>query len=307
MTHSHGREGGPGALWRAVAVPAVLLLVEAVGGILGGSLALLSDAGHQATDIFAAGLAIFAERKGQQPATSSQSYGFHRAGILVAAVNAIVLLVVAALIIWGAIHRFGHPAAVSPDVMGGAALIGIALDAWVVVGLWRHGEDLNRRAILWHVLSDSISAVGILIAAVVIALTGWSVIDPILSLAIAAFIASGAVSILMRAVRVLMEAVPAGVSPDEVRAAILAESPVKAVHDLHIWALAPGRVMLTCHLYVDEMGVGEGQELIERLCRALRTRYGIEHATMQLESNDECHVVENCDAQLPPSGARQVP
>lgn len=298
MTHEHRHDQGQGALWRAMAVPALLLVIEGVGGLLGGSLALLSDAGHQATDIFAAGLAIFAERKGKTPPTATQSYGFHRAGILVAALNAVALLVVAALIVWGAVHRLGHPEALSPDVMGGAALVGIALDAWVVVGLWRHGEDLNRRVILWHVLADSISAVGIFAGAVIIGLTGWTILDPILSLAIATFIASGAVSILARVVRVLMEAVPTGVSPDEVRQAILAEPRVKAVHDLHIWSLAPGRTVLTCHVYVDEMKIGEGQEMVERLCRDLRLRFGIEHATMQLESNDECHVVEPCDAPV---------
>ncbi len=296
MTHEHRPDAGPGALWRALAVPALLLVIEGVGGILGGSLALLSDAGHQATDIFAAGLAILAERKGRTPPSATRSYGYHRAGILVAAVNALVLLGVAGLIVWGAAHRLGHPQTVSPDVMGMAALLGVGLDAWVVMGLWRHGDDLNRRAVLWHVLADAVSALGILAGAIIIALTGWTILDPILSLAIAALITGGAVSILTRAVRVLMEAVPAGVLPDDVREEILSEPRVKAVHDLHIWALAPGRILLTCHLYVEEMQVGEGQELVERLGRNLRQRHGIEHATMQLESNDECHVVEPCHA-----------
>lgn len=297
--HGHPGAASSGPLWRAVAVPVLLVVIEGVGGLAGGSMALLSDAGHQATDVFAASMAVFAEKKGRHRPTATQSYGFHRAGILVAALNAVLLLAVAALIVWGAVSRIRHPAPLSPDVMGAAAIIGLALDGWVAVGLWRHGEDLNRRAVLWHVLGDSLSEVGILLAAIAITITGWRILDPLVSLAIAVLLTSGAVSILLRTVRVLMEAVPAGVSPEIVRELLTADGHVKDIHDLHIWSLAPGRDLLTCHLCVDEMPLSEGQVLVDRLSRDLKERFGIEHATIQLESGESCELEASCLPEEP--------
>lgn len=289
MVHDHAASRGQGrGLGRALAVPVLVMALEVAGGIAGHSMALLSDAGHQATDVLAAALALAAERKGGSGPTRRQSYGFQRIGILVGALNGLLLLVVAAVVVMGAVPRLFHPGQVAPAVMVAVAGAGILLQVWVASGLGRTKGDLNRRALLTHVLTDIAGSVAILIGAGVIALTGFTLLDPLLSLAIAGLIVVGSYRILRVAVGILMESVPAHVDPEAVSATLLDDAQVKGLHDLHIWSLGEDRVLLTCHIFVDEMTVGESQALIERLSRRLERAFGIQHATFQMESRDTC-------------------
>jgi len=289
MAHAHvrARRHG-GALGRALAVPLAVMIIEVAGGIMGHSMALLSDAGHQTTDVLTAAMALFAERKGADSPTARQSYGFQRVGILVATLNGLLLIVVAAMVVVGAVPRLDHPGPVTPGVMAAVAVIGILLQIWVATGLRQGGRDLNRRAVLIHVLTDMAASLAVLVGAGVIALTGFTLLDPLLSLAIAVLIVLGSYRILRAAVGILMESVPAHLDPETVRSALLQEEGVRDLHDLHIWSLGEDQVLLTCHIFIDDMTVGESQTLIETLSRRLEKTFGIQHATFQMESKDRC-------------------
>lgn len=291
---AHGHVRSEGGLLRAFLLSLVVMAVEVVGGFFGHSFALFSDAGHQAADGFSAALALVAEGKAKDQPTARQSYGFHRAGILAAAVNGLLLVTISGFLIWQALRRLTHPVGVNPSWMAGAAIFGLLLNAWAAWGLKDAHQDLNRRAVLIHFVGDAASSLAVLLAAGIIALTGWMALDPLLSAAIALVILISGFRILAQAAGVLMEAVPAHLDPAEVEKALLAEDGVLAVHDLHIWALGSERTVLTCHLFVREMPVSESQTLVEELARGLRERFGIGHATLQTESREACSLADGC-------------
>jgi cobalt-zinc-cadmium efflux system protein len=186
----------------------LILAAELVGGFLSNSLALLSDAGHVLTDIFALGLAWFATAQAERPANASKTFGYHRVGILAAMVNAVTLIVIALVILWEAWSRFQHPEKVEPLVMFVSAGIGIAVNLFIGFGLRKEGDNLNARAAALHVFGDVGASVAVIVAGLVILLSGWYPVDPILSVGIAGLIAVGAWRILRETADILLEAVP---------------------------------------------------------------------------------------------------
>lgn len=291
-THGHGRAPtlATGAKHRALAwalgVTGTFLVVEVVGGFLTNSLALLADAGHMATDAAALALALFAVWLARQPATPVRSFGFYRAEVLAALVNAAILILVSFVIFWEAVQRIISPPQVATRPMLVVAVLGLAanaVSAWLLMRSGLHAHDLNVRGALLHVVGDLLGSVGTIVAAVVMLVTGWYVADPILSIAIGLLILRSAWRLLWESVDVLLEATPSHIDPVAVRRAMQAVEGVAGVHDLHIWTVTSGFVALSGHVEVD--GQRDWHDLLVELATLLRERFGIAHVTLQPEQH----------------------
>jgi cobalt-zinc-cadmium efflux system protein len=272
----------------ALALTCVVLVVEFVGGLLSHSLALLSDAGHVLTDVFALGLAWFAVAQASRPADQRRSYGYHRVSILAALVNSIVLIGIVIAIGYEALRRLANPEPVHGGIVIVAALVGIAINAYVAFGLRGDTRSLNLRAALLHVTGDIGASVGVVVAGAVILLTGWLYIDPLLSIAIAVLIAYGAWRIVRETVNLLMEGTPHEINLAAVTAEITGTKLISSMHDLHVWALSSDEMALSCHVVVDDCPLGEAEHVVRDLEKRLCDRFAIGHTTIQVESCHPC-------------------
>lgn len=272
----------------ALALTSFVLLVELAGGLISHSLALLSDAGHVLMDVFALGLAWFAHRQSSRPADQRRSYGYQRASILAALFNSVVLIGIVGAIGYEAVRRLAAPQPVQGWIVIVTAIVGIAVNASVMVALRRAGTGLNIRAVLLHVAGDVAASAGVAIAGMVILLTGWLYIDPLLSIAIAVMIAAGAWSIVRETVNLLLEGTPTEVDLAAVRAEISSTPLVSGVHDLHVWALSPAATALSCHVVVDDCPLQEAEHVVRDLEARLCARFAIGHTTIQVESCHPC-------------------
>src|SRR5262252_3990632 len=210
--HTHSHEMAKQSLRLAFFLTILILVVELVGGWLANSLALLSDAGHVVTDIFALGLAWFATLQAERPSNARRTFGYHRVGILAAMVNGVTLIVIAFAILLEAVQRFQHPESVQPPIMLVAAGIGIVINLIIGFGLLKESHNLNVRAAMLHVFGDVGASAAVIVAGVIILFTGWTFVDPLLSVGIAILIAIGAWRILRETTDILLEAVPKGLS-----------------------------------------------------------------------------------------------
>ena len=279
----------PGSgLRRALALTLVVLLVELAGGLYSHSLALLSDAGHVLTDVFALGIAWFAFEQAQRPADRRHSYGYQRVTILAALVNSVALIVIVFAIAYEAILRLANPEPVQGGVVVVTALIGVAVNSYVILGLRGHGRNLNIRAAFLHVIGDVGASIGVVIAGAVILLTGWLYIDPLLSLGIAALIAFGAWRIVREAVNMLMEGTPREIDVAEVSREIGSTDHVTGLHDLHVWALSSDATALSVHVVMDECPLPEAEHVVRDLEQRLCSKFDIGHTTIQVESCHPC-------------------
>jgi cobalt-zinc-cadmium efflux system protein len=275
-------------LKKALFLTFVILAVELAGGLLSHSLAVLADAGHVLTDVFALGLAWFAVEQAKRPADQRRSYGYQRVSILAALVNAVTLIVIVIAIAFEAVQRFAHPQPVQGVVVIVSALVAILVNVYVVLGLRSHGKNLNLRAALLHVTGDIGASAGVVVAGVIILLTGWLYIDPILSLAIAALIAYGAWGIVRETVNLLLEGTPSDINLGDVTSEIAATEHVTGVHDLHVWALSSEAMALSAHIVLEECPLGEAEHVVRDLEGRLCTRFAIGHTTIQVESCHPC-------------------
>jgi len=267
----------------ALILTIIIAVVEAVGGWLTGSLALLSDAGHMWTDVSALGLALLAAWFAGRPANRKRTYGYVRLEILSALVNGVLLLAITVFIVVEALERLKRPTAVDLAPMALVATIGLGANL-LAMGFLHSGHSLNTRSAFLHVLGDALSSVGVLVGAGVMALTGWHWVDPLISIAISAVVVVGGWRLLREAVDVLLETVPPHVDVDGVEKALACIPRVTAVHDLHIWTVGSGMVALSAHLVVDEPSACENDTILVAAKRALVERFGIDHSTLQIES-----------------------
>ena len=281
------RERGA-TLKAALALTAAVLVVELAGGLVSGSLALLSDAGHVLTDVFALGLAWFALEQAKRPGDKRRTYGYQRAGILAALLNAVILMVIVVGIAIEAVHRLAQPQPVQGGLVVAAALAGLAINVFVLLILRRHNEGLNLRAALLHVVGDVAASAAVVVAGAVILLTGWLYIDPLLSLGIGALIAFGAWRIVREAVNLLMEGAPADIDLAAVTGEIVGTDHVTGVHDLHVWALSSEETALSCHVVIDDVPLGDAEHVVRDLEVRLCGRFAIGHTTIQVESCHPC-------------------
>jgi cobalt-zinc-cadmium efflux system protein len=265
-----------------------VLAVELAGGLLSHSLALLSDAGHVLTDVFALGLAWFAVAQSNRPADKRRSYGYHRVSILAALVNSIVLIGIVIAIGYEALRRLANPEPVQGGIVIIAALLGVAINVYVAFGLRGDRHNLNMRAALLHVTGDIGASIGVVLAGTVILLTGWLYIDPLLSIAIAVLIAYGAWRIVRETVNLLMEGTPRDIDLASVTSEISGTKLISSMHDLHVWALSSDEMALSVHVVVDDCPLGEAEHVVRDLEQRLCDRFSIGHTTIQVESCHPC-------------------
>jgi cobalt-zinc-cadmium efflux system protein len=281
--HTHSHRMARNSLRLAFFLTVIILIAELIGGLLANSLALLSDAGHVVTDIFALGLAWFATVQAERPANARKTFGYHRVGILAALVNAVTLIVIAFAILLEAIQRFQHPEPVQPLIMFLAAGIGIVVNLFIGFGLMREGDNLNVRAAMLHVFGDVGASAGVVVAGIIILLTGWTIVDPLLSVGIAVLIAVGAWRILRETTDILLEAVPKGLSmPNLVRDMKSVEG-IQDVHDLHVWSITGNMYALSCHALIADLAPSASSAILQSLNTMLSEKYHIGHATIQFE------------------------
>ncbi|MDR3439149.1 cation diffusion facilitator family transporter [Telmatospirillum sp.] len=295
--HGHDHHHGPSHYDRAFATGVVLNLgfvgVEAFFGFTSHSVALLADAGHNLSDVLGLLLAWAALWATKQHPSRQWTYGYGRSSILASLVNAVVLLIAVGAIGWEAVQRFSTPEPVAEGTVMWVAAIGIVINA-ATAAMFMAGSktDLNIKGAFLHMAADAGVSLGVVIAAFVMGQTGWLWLDPAVSLAIVAVIAVGTWGLLRDSFNLSLDAVPPGIDRDAVEAFLTSQSGVRAVHDLHIWPLSTTSVALTAHLVQPEAIVDD--DAMCRLTETLHTRFGIDHATIQIERGDgECRLASD--------------
>jgi len=282
--HHHGHQHATGEILKWSFFATILfVVVEVIAGIHAGSLALISDAGHNFTDALALVLAAIGLYLQSKPADSVKTYGYHRAGVLTAFVNALTLIGIAVFIFYEAWQRFLHPQHVEEWTMMWVAAGALALNGGILWGLHREkNHDLNIRAAFVHMLGDAISSVGIIAGAIAIHFTGIDAIDPILSILIGALIIWTAWDIIQESLNVLLEGLPRGMELSNVTDAMRQLDGVIDIHDLHIWSLGSSAHALSCHVLIEDMPPSESNTILQRINELLCT-FDIHHSTIQFE------------------------
>ncbi|HEX3702385.1 MAG TPA: cation diffusion facilitator family transporter [Vicinamibacterales bacterium] len=294
-SHSHAHVHVPAhvssrTMAAAVAITVAFVVVEALSGWWGHSLALLSDAGHNLADAAALGFSWYALSVARKPSHEGMTFGYHRVGIFAALVNAVSLILIAMIIGWEAVARIRQPEPSSGVLM--IAVAGAAIFVNGFIGLWLQrgaADDLNVRSAYIHMIGDAISAFGVVLAGVVVALTHAPLADPVVSILIAGLIVYSSYGVLCESATVLLEGTPAGTDMPAVIAAIEAVPGVLDVHDLHVWMVGPGVVACSCHIVVTEQTIREGQQVLRAVVHDIEHRFQITHTTVQVE-------VEGCEA-----------
>lgn len=257
------------------------MLAEVIGGLVSGSLALLADAGHMLSDAASLGLALFASHLARRPAGNRLTYGYHRAEILAATVNAATLLAVGLTVLFEAVRRFRQPPPVDWRWVLAVAIPGLFVNlgmAWILHH--RHRENLNVKAAFLHVLTDTLGSVQVILAGALLALFGWLWVDPLASLCIGLLVLYSGLRVLIEATHILMEGVPSGVDVEAIHRRLLAEPGVVGLHDVHVWLITSGFIAASLHL---EVAPDVDDEILWRIRRVLSSEFGIAHSTVQLE------------------------
>lgn len=275
----------------SLALTLIIFFGELIGGIVTGSLALLSDAAHVFMDVFALALSFFALRFSARPADDRHTYGWHRLEVLAALANGLTLLVISIGIGWEAYQRFLEPAPVRGPLMLAIAVIGLVVNLVValVLGGHRHGEkahvhkDLNLQSAFLHVVGDAVSSVGVIAAAIIISLTGIQWVDPLASALIAVLILLSSYRVLKGSLHILVEGTPEGVSLSEVEREMQQSPEVASVHDLHVWNLCSQQVALSAHVVLKDAGVEPQPSIMADLQQRLQNKFEISHTTIQFE------------------------
>jgi cobalt-zinc-cadmium efflux system protein len=271
----------------SIGLTAVFVAFEVIAGFFANSLALLTDAAHNLTDVLALGLTWWALWVTTKPATSGKTYGYHRAGILVALVNSTTLVIVALGIFYEAYRRLLAPPQVNTDVLIGVGVVAVLINLVTALMIRRGSKaDLNLRSAFMHLMGDVLSTVGAVLAGILIRFTGLNWLDPLVSLFIGLLILWNAWGILRESVNILMEATPADVDAQAVVDSILHVEGVRGVHDLHIWSITHGLRTLSAHILTDDIPISAGAKIQAAVSELLNTQYGIGHATLQLECID---------------------
>ncbi len=288
-------------LYWGLAINAVIIIAEFTGGYLSNSIALMSDAGHNLIDQGSLFLALYAHMLAAKPATEERTFGYHRAGILAAFVNGFVLLITAAVLGYFAVTRLFTPVSVLGDWVIGIAVVTFLANLAVAFLLQAGAkDDLNIRGAFLHMLADAWVSLGVVLCGVGILLKGWTWLDPLISVVIVGIIVKGAWPIFRESLEVLLESTPPGIKTAHVVEAIEQIGGVDNVHDLHIWAVEPRIVMLTCHVMVNQDSTHLKGEMLATIRSKVASEFGIHHLTIQLET--ECGHTDgrHCDLnQLP--------
>jgi cobalt-zinc-cadmium efflux system protein len=278
----------------ALAANTAFLVFEVVLGIVAGSLALLGDAGHNFSDSFALVLSLIAVRVMTRPRTEGKTFGYHRMGILVAFINSLLIILICVFLFYEAIQRLANPVEVRGGLVVLVAGIGFIINGSVAMLLRRGRDDLNLRSAFLHLLTDALVSLGVVVSGIIVLITGWNYIDPIVTMLIGVLILISAFQIMRESVHILMESVPRGVSFQGIIGDIAAVPGVLDVHDLHIWEIGSHQYSLTAHVVVEDARLSEHQSLVEKIKDMLRGEHNVVHVTLELETEpcppgEECH------------------
>jgi cobalt-zinc-cadmium efflux system protein len=290
----------------ALIIVLTMMIVEVVGGVLSNSLALIGDAGHMLVDALALGLSLFALNLARRPATTTRTYGYHRAEIMAALTNGAILAVVAAFIFYEAYQRFRDPPEIRSGLMLIVAIIGLVANLAGIFLLRRsHQVSLNVRAAFFHILGDTVSSVGVIAAGIIITVTGWTYADPMIAIVIGVIILVGAVQLLRESSDILLEGVPRHIDMVKVTEAAKTIPGVVDIHDVHVWTITSGIYALSAHVVVKDIMVSNTREILNEVSDKMRKLFKITHTTVQLEcefgldcpESTVCHLSRNLDRE----------
>lgn len=294
--HDHGHDHTHGANKKVLLLSFIIItsymVVEAVGGVLTNSLALLSDAGHMLSDSISLAIALLAFMFGEKAASLSKTYGYKRFEILAAVLNGVTLILIALFIFYEAIERFANPPEVATSGMLIISVIGLLVNilvAWIMMRGGDTQDNLNMRGAFLHVLSDMLGSVGAIIAALVIMFFGWGWADPLASVIVAVLVLRSGYFVTKASIHVLMEGTPSNVDAQEIIQIIEQTEGVQSIHDLHIWTITSGTNALSCHAVVDsKLSIGDSEHILREIEHNLEHK-GIKHVTIQLETVANLH------------------
>jgi cobalt-zinc-cadmium efflux system protein len=286
--HAHGHLGahampGSGVMAGAVAASLLLVATELAGGVAGHSIALISDAVHNLTDVPSLLIAWLAMRWAERPANAEKTYGYQRAGILAAFVNAIILVGISGFLFYEAWQRYRNPEPVHAGIMIVISLAALVVNSGITLAVVRGRKDLNVRAVFIHNLGDALSNIAILGAALIIRGTGAQWVDPLLGAAIGAMVLWSSIGILREASHILLEGLPRGMELGAVARVILGAPGVQEVHDIHIWTLGTNLHALSCHVRIPDMHLEQCESLLQQIQQQLADKFHITHTTIQFE------------------------
>ena len=293
MDHEHSEHLLSRRLIAGIVLNTFFLILEFVAGIMVGSLALVSDAGHNFSDSLALIFSLFALYISSKPATTQKTFGYHRVGILVALLNALVLIAISGAILFEAYIRLLHPVKTSGVWMLAVAGLGFVINGLVAYGFRTHQHDLNIKSAFLHLLTDALVSLGVVLGGVVIIFTGLSIIDPLISIVISLVILYMAWDIVKESVDILLEAVPRKIDLDEVVESLKQIEGINGVHDVHIWTIGSNVFALSCHALIEDVSVTESSCLLREIEEVLKHRFNIIHPTIQFEY-EECEHAEVC-------------
>lgn len=284
--HPHGpvKKTATKRLWISAGITFFIFLMELIGGLWSNSLSLLSDAGHVLTDLTASALILLSIWWATKPPTPQKSYGYYRIEILATLINGALLLFIASHILWEAWGRLWAAQPIQLHVMLPVAIVGLLANGVSVFLLHKDHEHLATRSVYYHVISDTVSSVGVVVAALLISQTGWLWIDPVVAVFIAALILFGGYRLLKEAVNILMEASPSHISLEKVEGVIRSVEGVKGVHDLHVWTISSGFLAASAHVEISPMDTREGDKVVQNVAARLKEGFAIHHSTFQTET-----------------------
>jgi cobalt-zinc-cadmium efflux system protein len=290
--HTHAPLSAKALRYSLVATFAYVL-ITLIAGIKAHSLALLSEAGHNFTDLLALLLSWVAVFIQTRPPSATKTFGYHRAGVLAAFVNALTLVAIAFYIFYEALLRIHSPVGVQPKIMIWVALIGVVMNGVISWVLFKAARDVNIRSAFIHQLGDTLSTAAVIIGGWVILWTGRTWVDPALSIGISCLILWSSFGIIRETLNILLEGAPQGLSAEHVSNVLSKIEGVRDVHDVHVWSLGSDTHALSCHIRIDDITVSESQIILRRVTQLLATTYHIDHTTIQLE-NVDCEVAHGC-------------
>ncbi len=295
--HEHNRNNleDKRGLKIALSITIIMTVVEAIGGFLANSLALIGDAGHMLTDSIAIAIGLFAIVIASRPPDIRRTYGHYRFEILAALINGAILLFVAGYIFYESYQRFVNP----PEVKGVTVLVIASMGLIAnLMGIYflRRGQqiNLNIRSAFLHMLGDTLSSIGVIAAGIIIYFTGWMLIDSIVSILIGGIILKGALELVLESGNILLESVPKGISLESVSDSMYSVKGVLDVHDLHLWSITSGMNALSAHILIEDQRLSEGARIINEVNEILRNKFDISHTTLQLECSN-CNEYPVCE------------
>lgn len=294
--HEHGHVGAAGqrGLLIALSITLLMMVAEVVGGLLANSLALLSDAGHMFTDTLALALSFFAMKFAGMPATERKTFGFYRLEILAALANGTLLALISIYIIYQAYLRLVNPQPVQGGLMLVVAALGLVVNIAGALFLMKFRDtSINIRGAFLHIIGDAVSSVGVIIGGVIITYTGWYLIDPILSIAIALGIIVGAWGLVTESMNILLESTPSHINVAAVAEAIGRVRGVREAYHIHVWTITSGVYALSAHVLIDDQPVSGSREMLDAIRTLLAEKFKILHSTIQLEC-ERCEMGSVC-------------